>query len=366
MLRRILRLDWILSVTTLLLLGVGLLALYGISSAGWQGGGFFVRQSVFAVIGLGILAVFVFADYRHIVRLSTPVYFVTLGSLFVVLVFGATARGTSGWLRVGMVQFQPVEAAKLALIVFLASFIVRKGTELSALVRLVASLILTGVMVGFVFLQPDLGSALVLLAIWLGMVVASGIRPLHFLVLAMLGLSVILGSWSFLAPYQKERIVNVFEPQSDPQGSGYNVLQAMVAIGSGGLTGKGIGHGSQSQLNFLPEKHTDFIFAAVTEEMGLSGALFVVALYGVLLYRVWRIAVASQDNFGYLVSSGVLVMLATQFVVNVGMNVGLLPVTGITLPLVSYGGSSIVATLASLGLVLNVGLKNRELTLGKL
>lgn len=350
----------------LLLFGVGLLALYGISSSGGQGGGFFFRQSIYALIGSVALIILVSADYRHVARLGTPIYFAILGALAAVLLFGATVRGTSGWIRLGTLQFQPVEVAKLGLIIFLARFIAKKKTELGELSRLIASLVLSGVMVGLVFLQPDLGSALVLVAIWLGMIIASGIRWTHFVILSLLGLSTIAGSWFFLAPYQKDRIMTVFEPQSDPRGSGYNVIQSMVAIGSGGMTGKGVGHGSQSQLNFLPEKHTDFIFASITEELGLVGALFVIAVYSLFLYRIWRIAMTAKDNFGYLATSGVLVMFGVQFLVNIGMNVGLLPVTGITLPLVSYGGSSLVSSFMALGLVLNVALKSKESSLGKL
>jgi rod shape determining protein RodA len=312
------------------------------------------------------LGLFVSTDYRHIARLSTPTYFVMLGLLLLVLLLGTTVRGTLGWINLGFAKVQPVELAKLTLIIFLASFFAKKRTELGDFSRLFASLVLAGIMVFLVLLQPDLGSALVLIGIWAGMILIAGLRWSQFFLLIGLGLMLVGASWFFLAPYQKDRIMNVFEPKADTRGSGYNVLQAMVSVGSGGLMGTGIGHGSQAQLNFLPEKHTDFIFATLTEELGLVGAVFILLMYGVLLYRIWRIGVGAQDNFGYLACSGVFFFFLIQIVVNVGMNIGLLPVTGIPLPLVSYGGSSLVAMLAAIGLVLNVHLKSQEVVLSRL
>jgi rod shape determining protein RodA len=360
--RRFFQLDWILLTAVLLLLGIGLLALYSISSGGWQGGGFFLRQSVYAGAGLSLLFFFASLDYRHVQKYSTPLYFITLAVLAGVLLWGSTVRGTAGWLNFGVFQVQPVEMAKLTLIIFLASFISKKKTELGELVRLVASFVLAFVLILLVLKQPDLGSALVLTGIWVGMLLVSGMRFKHFAYLVLIGLTVIGSSWFFLAPYQKARVLTVLEPQADPRGSGYNVMQAIVAVGSGGLKGKGIGHGSQSQLNFLPEKHTDFIFSVISEELGLVGAIFVLLLYGVLLYRMKCVAFRARDNFGYLLTIGVMIMFFVQIVVNVGMNIGLLPVTGIPLPLLSYGGSSLVTVLASLGLVLGVHLRRSDKT----
>lgn len=344
--------DWILVCAALLLLGVGLLALYSLSSSG--GVDYFLKQSVFAVLGFGLMGFAASLDYRHIAKYSTALYFITLIILFVVLLFGTTVRGTAGWLSFGMFQVQPVEIAKVTLIIFLASFITKKKSELGEWTRVIASLILSAVLIVFVLKQPDLGSSLVLAAIWGGMILASGLRFKHLLVLFLLGTALVAGSWFTLAEYQKDRIDTFIHPEADPQGSGYNVLQAIVAVGSGGLTGKGVGHGSQSQLNFLPEKHTDFIFAVISEELGLAGALFVISLYAVLLYRIKRIGDTASDNFGYLLTVGVLVMFFTQIAVNVGMNVGLLPVTGLPAPLLSYGGSSLLSVSLSLGLLLSI------------
>ncbi|MBP7061182.1 MAG: rod shape-determining protein RodA [Candidatus Moranbacteria bacterium] len=346
------KLDTVLVVTVALLLLVSLLVLYSLSAAG--GTNFFLKQSIYAVIGMVVLFFTASLDYRYVQKYSTVLYFFTMGILLLVLLFGTTINGTAGWLSFGAFQVQPVEIAKVTLIIFLASFISKKKSELGEWTRVIASLILSAVLIFLVLRQPDLGSSLVLAAIWGGMIVASGLRLRHFLVLGFLGSLLIFGSWFLLADYQKARIQTFIHPESDPLGSGYNVLQAMVAVGSGGISGKGLGYGSQSQLSFLPEKQTDFIFAVVAEELGLVGAGFVIVLYGVLLYRIRRIGLLASDNFGYLLSLGVMIMVFVQVLINVGMNVGLLPVTGLPAPFLSYGGSSLLSLSASLGLLLSV------------
>lgn len=352
-LRKIFQLDWVLVVTALLILGVGLLALYSLSTAN-DSVNYFYRQAAFALLGFVIMLALAGFDYRFFERRSTFFYFLTLAVLVAVLVFGKTVRGTSGWFEIGGFGAQPVEGAKLALIIFLASFIAKKRTELGEWTRLIASLVLSSLVIFLVLRQPDLGSALVLAAVWGVMILMSGIRLKHLLVLGVLGVGLASGSWFLLEDYQRARIDSFMHPEADPLGSGYNVLQAMVAIGSGGLTGKGVGHGSQSHLNFLPEKHTDFIYAVVAEELGVYGSLLLVVLYLVLLYRAYRIATRASDNFGYLLGTGILAMLFVQIVVNLGMNMGLLPVTGLPAPLLSYGGSSLVTVFAALGLLLSI------------
>lgn len=352
MFRRFLQFDWVLFSAILLLSGISILVLYGFSAEGKPE--YFLRQGIF--VGVGFLVSFVLAsfDYRHIGRHSTILYFLMLGILFVVLLLGKTIRGTEGWINFGVVQVQPVEFAKVVLVLFLASFIAKKTSELGEWTRLIASLVLTGMLVFLVMRQPDLGSSIVLLGVWGMMFLVSGIRLKHVVVLGALGILLASGSWFFLQNYQKERIQNFIHPELDPKGSGYNVLQAMVAVGSGGLFGKGIGHGTQSQSNFLPEKHTDFIFASVNEELGVAGAFLTLFLYGIVFYRLRAIGLQASDNFGYLVSVGVYAILLVQVVINVGMNIGLLPVTGIPLPFMSYGGSSILSLFVAIGIVQNI------------
>lgn len=363
MLRRLLHFDWPLLVSVVLLYGVSLLALYSLSSGSvGLAGTVFMRQALYGAAGLVLFFFFFTTDYRHIARWSSAAYFVALVILAAVLVIGSTVRGTAGWLDFGWFQIQPVEMAKLVLIIFLASFLSRKKDSLGELNSLMVSLVLSGTMVFFVLRQPDLGSALVLIAIWAGMLFLGGLNLRHASILAVAGIGFVLVGWAFLQPYQRDRIATFFDPQSDPQGSGYNVLQALVAVGSGGVFGKGVGHGSQSQLNFLPERHTDFIFAVIGEELGFLGILFVLSMYALLFWRLFAIAMRAGDNFGYLFVGGVGIMLLVQVLVNVGMNMGLLPVTGIPLPLVSYGGSSLTTTLASLGMVFNIAVRGREET----
>lgn len=342
--------DVWLGVAAALLLLISVTTLYGMA-AGAVAGSFFLKQVIYIVLGLGVVFVLSFSDYRHLQRYSTLIYFITLGILVITLLFGQNIRGTSGWLSFGFFQLQPVEIAKISLTIFLASFISQKKTDLDVWTRVFASAVLGGVMILLVLRQPDLGSSLVLFAIWGAIIFASGLRWHHMGTLLGLGVVLIGVAWFLLAPYQKDRLYNFFTPERDPLGTGYNVIQALVAVGSGGLTGKGLGSGTQTQLNFLPEKHTDFIYAVIAEELGLIGALAVIALYGLLLYRIYRIGERAQDNFGYLIALGIFMMFLVQITINLGMNMGLLPVTGLTAPLLSYGGSSLLSFFLALGLL---------------
>lgn len=357
--KALMRFDWILLGATALLYGIGILVLYSLSPDS-QSGGYAMRQIIFGGIGMASLCVIAVLDYRHIQRYSTILYLSVMMVLAGVLVWGKTVNGTEGWIHFGFIGFQPVEISKLVLILFLASFIAKKKTELGELVRLIVSLILAFVMILLVLEQPDLGSALVLAGVWVGMTMLAGMRVKHFVILLLLGICVAATGWTVLAPYQKSRILTVMSPHSDPQGAGYNVIQATLAVGSGGMMGKGIGHGSQSQLNFLPEKHTDFIFSVIAEELGVIGSFLVLFLYGIIFYRLNRIAQTARDNFGYLTVVGIMVMLFIQMTVNIGMNIGLLPVTGIPLPLLSYGGSSLVTVLLALGMATNIYVRRQD------
>ena len=363
MFRKLIKLDWILIFSVMLLLGIGLVSLYSmsLSDKGTSSASNFEKQLAFSAIGIAVMLFLAFSSYRYLQSYSTFIFFATIFVLLVVVIWGKTIRGTAGWIGLGSFHFQPVEIAKMALIIFLASFISQKKLEISETGRVIASFVMSAIMIVLVLLQPDFGSAMVLAAIWLGMMVISGISKkfltllvLTFIILASIG-------WIFMADYQKERVATFISPNRDPQGSGYSVIQSKIAIGSGGLLGKGFGHGSQSQLNFLPEKHNDFIFSVISEELGLTGSLIVLFLFSVLFYRIRKIALNAQDNFGYLLASGILIMYFIQFFVNVGMNVGVVPVTGISLPLVSYGGSFLLTCFAGLGFLLNIHLEREDI-----
>jgi rod shape determining protein RodA len=349
------KLDWVILITVTSLLAIGLLALYGVSrgDTGMDLGNF-RKQLISATIGIILMFSIAFFDYRSLTFFSTKLYFFNLLILALVLFFGTTIRGTTGWIGIGSFHIQPVEAAKLAVVIFLASFFSKKKSQLSIIVRITASVILIFFPVFLIIKQPDFGSAMVVVVSWAVMLSISGISRKNLLMLFLIGSLLSCSSWFLLRPYQKERLVNFINPYNDPRGSGYNVIQSMVAVGSGGIFGKGLGRGSQSQLNFLPEKHTDFIFAVIAEEMGFLGATTVLFLLGFLLYRIKEIARLAGDNFGYLLAVGVMVMFFSQVLVNVGMNIGVMPVAGVPLPFLSYGGSSLVATFASIGVVQSI------------
>lgn len=352
---RLFKWDPVAAGASVLLVAISLITLYSVSF-GSAAPDFsnFKKQLVSAVIGFALMAVFSVYDYRALNMHSTKLYFLMLAILLLVISFGTTVRGTTGWIGFGTFRIQPVEIAKVVMIIFLASFLSRKKTQLSIVVRIIASVVLVLVPVFLILKQPDFGSAMIIVGTWAIMLSVSGINAKNLLALALIGLAVAGSSWFFLKPYQKERIANFIDPYSDPRGSGYNVIQSMVAVGSGGIFGKGLGHGSQSQLNFLPERHTDFIFAVIAEEMGLFGAGLVFVLFGTLIYRMKEIARLANDNFGYLIVIGIIAMVFLQMLVNIGMNIGIAPVAGVPLPLLSYGGSSLVMTLLSIGIVQSV------------
>lgn len=362
MLGKILKFDWILIVATLLLLSVGLLALYSISVTEKPADGmtFFGRQVVAFAIGFVIMVVFSLLDYHYFKSHSKIIYFLMLILLLAVLLMGSLVRGTTGWISIGFINFQPVELAKILLILSLASFITKSKAMLSELSRIIASFGIAGTAIFLVLRQPDFGSALVLVSILVTMLLLSGIEWKYLASLFFLGILSIIITWFLLADYQKNRIINFVNPENDPKGSGYNVIQSMIAVGSGGMSGKGLGHGSQSQLNFLPENHTDFIFAVIAEEFGVFGVGVVMLLMCVIFYRIKKIAEISMDNFGYLIVAGSMAMFFTQVVVNIGMNIGVMPVTGIPLIFLSYGGSSLISSFIVIGIINNIFISSRR------
>lgn len=348
--------DWALIAVSVLLLSVGLLSLYGISTAAEQSGesGIFIKQLFFAALGIILMFFFACADYHYLKSYSLAIYSATLLILGAVILWGEAIRGTSGWIGIGPFNLQPVEIAKLAIIIFLASFISKNKMEIGKAGRIFYSFALVATVIFLVLKQPDFGSAMVLAGIWLGMIIISGINWKYLAGLFLIGILIFATGWFCLADFQKARVTNLINLESDPQGSGYNVIQSIVAVGSGGIWGKGMGHGSQSQLNFLPEKHTDFIFAVIAEELGMAGAFFVLFLFFFLLYRMKKIAAMATDNFGYLLAAGIMIMFFLQIIVNIGMNIGIAPVTGIPLPFLSYGGSSLITVFVSVGILSNI------------
>lgn len=347
--------DPFLFLAMILLLTFGLTVILSTNQAAFN------RQLLFALMGLVIYTGVSFLDYRLLKFVSFGLYFGILGLLALVFVSGAVTRGTVRWLEFGAVQLQPSEFSKIALILVLASLFKRNiGSRLSFRVFLI-SLALTALPAILVYFQPDLGTAIVLLAIWLGIVVAAGLKPLYLFLMTFLGLGALVPLWSALKDYQRKRIISFLNPALDPLGSGYNVLQAQIAVGSGQFWGRGFGRGPQSHLQFLPEHHTDFIFAALSEEWGLIGSVLLLLFFVVLLCRILAAARSARDDFGTLAAVGVFSFLLPQIFINVGMNLGIMPITGIPLPLVSYGGSSLWVTMAALGLVQSVAIRSQKL-----
>ena len=340
------RLDLYLILSTALLLIFGIMVIWSTDR------GLAHKQLGFALVGVIFLCSISIVNYRKLFPLTPFIFGVALVFLLLTSVFGVKVRGVSRWFEMGSLIFQPSEFAKLALILFLPW--VFGWRRVSFRVRLLLSMMALGLVSLPVLLQPDLGTVFVLICIWLGITFMAKVPMFYFLLLAFLGISTLPVGWKFLAPYQRRRIYSFLNPRADPLGGGYNVIQAIIAIGSGQVWGRGFGRGPQSQLRFLPERNTDFIFASLAEEWGLLGVTIVSILFFVLLERILVVGRRTSDGFGALVCVGVFTMILVQFTVNVGMNLGLMPVTGIPLPLISAGGSSLLVTLLSLGLVESV------------
>ncbi len=313
---------------------------------------------VFTTLAVVIFGAILVASATHVEpsfseRQKTPQQDIFL--LGLVIYVGHTAQGAQRWIMVGSFRLQPSEFAKIALIITLAAFMAeRKGNI--ALKDILFSSLHLAVPLGLVIIQPDLGTAMVFLAIWLGILLVSGAKINHYLLIILLCIIIFSLALQFhmLKDYQMRRLLVFLNPDLDPLGSGYNLLQSKIAIGSGRLQGKGLFSGTQGRLNFIPSHHTDFIFAVLGEELGFLGTSLLLGLYFILLSRGIRIASTAKDMFGTLVATGIIVMLLFQIMVNVGMTIGIMPITGIPLPLVSYGGSSLLANMIAIGLLFNI------------
>jgi rod shape determining protein RodA len=351
-------LDPILITCTVVLAALGVLMVFSATRGPTDPAriDYLVRQGTFTTVGLGVMALVNLVDYRRIRDWAWVLY----GGAVLLLVgvispLGSQSKGAQAWFAFGAFQLQPAEFAKLALIVVLAALMAHWQGDIDVR-RLVVLLGVAGAPMALILLQPDLGTVLVLVAITLGMLLIGGLKGRYLLALFVIGLAGVVGVFNsgVLKEYQRDRFTAFLDPGADKQGVTYNVNQSQLAISNGGLTGEGLFEGRQTQLEFVPEQQTDFIFTAVGEELGFVGAATVLALYGALLWRIWRTAQLSRDLLGTLMCVGVLSMFTFQIFENVGMAMGIMPVTGIPLPLLSYGGSSTLTTFACLGLVLNV------------
>ncbi len=356
-----------------LLFGVAILVMLGlvtIFSTSYNSSGTgvlnFEKQLAMSVIGFIIMLFISLFDYRALKNYTGIIYVFACLILVAVLFLGASVRGTSSWFNLGVFNLQPSEFIKVVIIIILSKYFSKSGLESNNLKKTIISGIYVVIPVLLVVLQPDLGSALIITFTWFAMLLISGIKRNHLLMIIFAAVVVSGISWNFvLKDYQKDRVMTFLDSQHDLKGAGYNVNQSIIAIGSGSIWGKGLGHGSQSQLNFLPEKHTDFIFAVIAEEMGFIGVLMVLGLFGLIFYRLLKISEEAQDNFGKFLVLGTSVVLFFHVIINIGMNMGIMPVTGIPLPFVSYGGSSLISLMMMFGIVQSVYVKGRRYKFGK-
>ncbi|MFA6075058.1 MAG: rod shape-determining protein RodA [Negativicutes bacterium] len=319
------------------------------------------RQGMFALFNAVIILILLAFDYRNLKVMAKPLYVINMLALIGVTLFGQTALGAQRWIQIGPLNLQPSEFSKAIMIVVLAAFLDNNQRTVNSPKTLLKLALIVGLPFVLVLKQPDLGTAMVFLAITLGMVFVSGISYKYIAGAAVAAIAAFPVVWHFMHDYQKMRLTVFLDPNVDPSGSGYHIIQSKIAIGSGMLFGKGLFHGTQSQLNFLPENHTDFIFAVVGEEFGFIGTSVLLLLYLGILYRMLRIAGETRDSFGMLLASGVFSMFLFHILINIGMTVGLMPVTGIPCPLMSYGVSSLTTNLLCIGIMLNIYIRRKNI-----
>jgi rod shape determining protein RodA len=357
--RLITNLDWVFIGLILLTAGIGIANLYSATS-GWTPAGtpLYIKQCYWLGIGLLVLTAVSVFDYRHLLHLGPAAYLICTGMLIVVFILGETNMGATRWLNLGLFNLQPSEIMKPVIVIMLAHYFSRHEHPHG---HTLADLMLPGIIllvpVLLVIKQPDLGTAMLLLFIGATMALFSGIRPPTLAALCSACVGIAAGGWFLLHEYQRARIRTFLDPERDPLGSGYHIIQSKIAIGSGGFWGKGFMQGSQSQLSFLPERHTDFAFSVFAEEWGLAGALIILSLYMLLVFRGILVAHKAANNFGMYLAIGATSIIFWHAIVNLGMVMGLLPVVGVPLPLFSYGGTSMVTTMLAAGMILNVGMR---------
>jgi len=344
--------DWILFLPVLLLVIFGLIEIYSVALSRETIDLLnFKKQFIFVGLGIGLLFFFAFFNYHHLSSLSNYLYLIGAVILAAVLIFGVTIRGTKGWFYFGEISLQPVEFIKVILILFLAKYFSSFSTRIRPIKHLLLSGLGCFLFVCLVLAQPDFGAALILLLVWIVMIIFAGFNKKYLLVIGLILVLVFSASWVFFfKDYQKQRIITFINPSFDPLNQGYNISQAIIAIGAGGLTGRGIGFGSQSQLKFLPESQNDFIFAVIAEELGFFGVGLIILFFFIFFYRCLINIKRINNDFGIYFILGMTGLIFIEMFINIGMNLGMLPVIGIFLPFVSYGGSAILSSLILVGI----------------
>lgn len=352
------KIDWLLVSAVVMLISFGLISIYS-SSLAKDDFSNFKKQLIFSGIGLLLMFLISSVDWRVLKENSYFIlilYMLCLVLLIGLFFFAPEIRGTKSWYKLGPVSIDPIEFMKLILIVILAKYFSARHVEMYRIVHILSSGVYVFLPSILVFFQPNIGSVLILISIWVGTLVISGIKLRHFLILMLCGLIVFGFSWqTLLKDYQKARILSFMQPKAtDRLAIGWNQYQAKIAVGSGGFFGQGLGKGSQTQYGFLPEPQTDFIFASIAEETGLMGVVILFFLFVFLFWRIIKIALQNDTNFPRLFISGIIIVLISEIFINIGMNIGILPIIGIPLPLVSYGGSGLIAILAGIGVLQSI------------
>ncbi len=345
--------DWVMLGSAVLLVLFGLVTMNSFLESNY----FFEKQIVWLFISVGVFFGASYVDWSFLKRTNVLVTLFSgmVALLVALLALGSVTKGAQSWIHFGLFAFQPTDLAKALLILILAKYFSRRHIEIANIRHIIVSGIYAFILFGLVAMQPDFGGAVIIACVWLGMVLVSGISKKHLLILFSCAAIAFTLLWNFgFKEYQKNRILSFLHPLADIQNTGYNAYQSTIAVGSGELLGKGIGYGTQSKLKFLPEYQTDFIFAAFAEEWGFVGVLIFFTVFGVLMWRIIANARRGSGNFEILYGLGIAILFMSHFFINVGMNVGLLPVTGITLPFVSYGGSHLVAAFFALGVLVSM------------
>jgi rod shape determining protein RodA len=353
--------DFPLLIVSGLLILVGLVIIYATSRSGGTMP-IFYRQAAYVLVGAVMFVLFSWSDYHKLAKSNRIAYGILLLFLIYLIIFGDPIRGSARWVDFGVFNLQPAEFAKIVIILGLSRWLYLRRGQINSIANIALTFIYAAVPAGLIFLEPDLGSAAVIMAVWFGMLFISQIRKRYLVAVVLLACLLALVSWKFvLHDYQKNRVEVFLNPSLDLKDSGYNVKQAVIAVGSGQLAGRGLGRGLQSQLKFLPERQTDFIFASASEEIGFVGCTGLLVLYYLFAWRLTLIMRQAKDELGYYIVGGVLFMFFTQVAVNIGINLGLVPVTGIPLPFLSYGGSSLIVMMIGLGIAQSVVRQSRIL-----
>jgi rod shape determining protein RodA len=345
--------DWLLFISAFLISCAGLVTMNSFAGESY----FFERQLIWLAVSIGMFFVASAVDWRFLRRTTVivPLFIFSCSLLVLLFIVGTVAKGAQSWFDFGGFSFQPSDPIKLVLILVLAKYFTRRHVEIAHIRHIIVSGIYAFILFALVVVQPDFGSAIILFLVWFGMVLVSGISKKHLVAVIGLGIVSFAMLWLFVfQPYQKQRIMTFIHPLADIRGAGYNAFQSTIAVGSGRILGKGIGYGTQSKLQFLPEYETDFIFAAFAEEWGFVGVVLIFILYAIVIWRILAIAMVGSSNFETLFGLGLAILFMVHIIIHVGMNIGLLPVTGTTVPFMSYGGSHLLTEFLGLGVLMGM------------